>query len=48
MHKWFMDSDDLANKLIELYEKFEKDASDCAAFKQSAVDNQIKINHVVQ
>jgi hypothetical protein len=51
MHKWFMDSGDLANMLVDLYEKFEKEASDTNkpnTLKQNAIESQTQINHAIQ
>jgi hypothetical protein len=46
MHKWFMESGDLANMLVELYEKFEKECppKGCALKQES----QLKIGHAIQ
>ena len=51
MHKWFMESGDLANMLVDLYEKFEKEASDTnkpIALKINAIESQTQINHAIQ
>lgn len=51
MHKWFMESQELANMLLELYEKYEKEASAApkgTLIMQTAIDYQLKICHAMQ